>query len=255
MLPLTVVVADVDTILHNAQPYGFIQSVVFRLLCSELAIYYVHRSKLKGVGVDKKALYNVGYGLYVCTAKAQGRDNGCIINTVLQVTSTPAITGVITVNKDNLTHDLIMDSQAYNVSILDVGTPFAVFEHFGLQSGKNVDKFAGYPGVERSANGLIVLPQYSNSFLSFAVTSTIDFGTHTMFVGDVVDGEVLRQTESMTYAYYQAHVKPRPQPKQEAPLVGWRCTVCNHLEEGEELPDDFVCPVCKHGADVFVREP
>ena len=200
--------------------------------------------------MDTKALFKIGYGLYVLTASAAGKDNGCIINTVMQVTSAPSLVGVITVNKQNHTHDMILESRAFNVSILTTETPFEVFKRFGFQSGKDKDKFADYPEIARSENGLIYLPKCSNAYLSCQVTDTVDFGSHTMFVARITGGEVIGEADSVTYAYYQANIKPKPQA---AAKTGWRCTICGYEYEGDVLPDGFVCPTCKHGADVFVK--
>ena len=200
--------------------------------------------------MDNTALFKLGYGLYVLTANDAGRDNGCIINTVMQVTSAPKLTGVITVNKQNFTHDMIMRSNKFNVNMLTTETPFEVFKNFGFQSGKTADKFAGIKDIKRSENGLIYLPEYSNAYLSFAVTDAIDFGSHTMFRADITDGAVLGAGDSVTYDYYQRHIKPKPQ---DAPKSGYRCSVCGYVYEGETLPADFICPICKHGASDFVK--
>jgi len=200
--------------------------------------------------MDSTALFKLGYGLYVLTARDGDKDNGCIVNAVLQVTSAPPFVGVITVNKQNFTHDLIMKSKKFNLSVLTTETPFDVFKHFGFQSGKTVDKFAGYDNIARSENGVIYLPKYTNAWLSFEVTDCIDFGSHTMFRVDIVDGEVLDKTESVTYSYYQQHIKPKPQPVQK---TGYRCNICGYIYEGDALPADIVCPLCKHGASDFVK--
>ena len=199
--------------------------------------------------MDNKTLYKLGYGLYVLTAHAGGRDNGCIVNTVLQVTSSPLV-GVIAVNKQNYTHDMILRSKKCNVSVLTTETPFDVFKHFGFQSGAKVDKFSDYANVARSENGILYLTQNTNAYLSFDVSDTIDFGTHTMFRANITGGEALDEAESVTYAYYQKHIKPRPAPAQK---TGWRCTICNYIYEGDPLPADFICPICKHGAVDFVK--
>jgi len=201
--------------------------------------------------MDKSALYKIGYGLYVLTALDNGKDNGCIINTVMQVTSDPSPTGVITSNKSNFTHDMIMRSGKYNVSMLTTSAPFDVFKRFGFQSGSSADKFAGFGGVGRSANGILYLTEFTNAFLSFEVTDAIDFGSHTMFRANIVDGEVLGTGESVTYGYYQQHIKPKPQATMSA--SGYRCNICGYVYEGDPLPADFICPLCKHGASDFVR--
>ncbi len=200
--------------------------------------------------MDNTALFKIGYGLYVLTARDGGKDNGCIINTVLQVTSVQPLVGVISVNKQNYTHDMIMKSKEFNVSVLTTETPFDVFKRFGFQSGRGVDKFEGCANVARSENGLIYLPEYANAYLSFKVSDTIDFGTHTMFKAEIVDGKALSNTESVTYSYYQQHIKPKPQ---EVKKQGYRCNICGYVHEGEILPEGFVCPICKHGAGDFVK--
>ena len=200
--------------------------------------------------MDNTALFRIGYGLYVLTAKDGDKDNGCITNTLLQVTSAPPLVGVITVNKQNFTHGMIAKSGRFNISTLTTETPFDVFKHFGFQSGANVDKFADWKEISRSGNGIIYLPEYANAYLSFEVTDTIDFGSHTMFRADIADGEVIGTGESLTYAYYQKHIKPSPQA---APKSGYRCNICNYIYEGDTLPEDFVCPICKHGASDFTK--
>jgi flavin reductase (DIM6/NTAB) family NADH-FMN oxidoreductase RutF len=200
--------------------------------------------------MDKKALFKIGYGLYVLTARDGEKDNGCIINTVLQVTDSPVLTGVIAVNKRNYTHDLIVKSGEFNISTLTTDTPFDVFKNFGFQSGHNVDKFANNNDIKRSKNNIIYLHGYSNAYLSFKVTDTIDFGSHSMFKADIIDGEVLTNAESLTYTYYQQHIKPKPQSEQKR---GYRCTVCGYIHDSDTLPEDFVCPLCNHGAQYFVK--
>ncbi|MCL2287328.1 MAG: flavin reductase [Firmicutes bacterium] len=199
--------------------------------------------------MDNTALFKIGYGLYVLTAQDDEKDNGCIINTVLQVTSTPLV-GVIAVNKLNHTHEMINKTGKFNVSVLTAETPFAVFEHFGFQSGAVVNKFANYDNMSRSENGIIYLPRYVNAYLSFQVTDTIDLGSHTMFKANIVGGEVIDNAESLTYAYYQQHIKPK---KSQAAIKGYRCNICGYIYEGEPLPADFICPICKHGASDFTK--
>ena len=200
--------------------------------------------------MDNTTLFKVGYGLYVLTAADGGKDNGCIINTVLQVTSSAPFVGVIAVNKQNHTHGMIMNSKEFNVSILTEDTPFEVFERFGFQSGRTADKFLGYGNVGRSKNGIVYLPQYTNAYLSFKVIDTIDFGSHTVFKAEITDGEVLGETASVTYAYYQNHIKPKPNTVGK---TGYRCNICGYVYEGEFLPDDFICPLCKHGVKDFIK--
>jgi len=200
--------------------------------------------------MDNTALFKIGYGLYVLTAHDDGKDNGCIINTVMQITSTAPLVGVIAVNKQNHTHDMILKSRRYNVSILTVETPFEVFKHFGFQSGNTVDKFADYTDVARSENGILYLTKHTNACLSFEVTDTFDFGSHTLFRGNITDGKTLGSAESVTYSYYQQHIKPKPQAVQQA---GYRCGICGYIYEGDVLPDGFTCPLCKHGVSDFAK--
>ena len=200
--------------------------------------------------MDHAALYKVGYGLYVLTAKDHGRDNGCIINTVLQVTSSPSLVGVITVSKRNHTHDMMMRTRKFNLSVLTTDTPFEIFQRFGLQSGVTVDKFADDTDIRRSANGVLYLTKHTNAYLSCDVTDTLDFGSHTMFKADIAGGEVLSEADSVTYAYYQQHIKPKPTTVSRH---GYRCNICGYVFEGEVLPKDFICPLCKHGASDFSR--
>lgn len=196
--------------------------------------------------INASALFNIGYGLYVVTAKTDKKDNGCIVNTVSQLTSNPTRVSV-TINKQNYTHDMIKETGLLNVNCLTEETPFAIFEYFGFQSGRNVDKFVS-PNVPKSDNGLVIIPDYSNAFMSLKVEQEIDLGTHTMFICEVTEAKVLSDKPTMTYSYYHANVKPKPQkPKTK----GWVCKICGYVYEGEELPSDFVCPLCKHGAQDF----
>lgn len=202
--------------------------------------------------MDKKAMYNLTYGLFVLTSSYEGRDSGCIINTAGQVTSDPNRIS-ITVNKANFTHDLVEKSGKFNISILSEAADFGIFRHFGFQSGRDVDKFSGYGAISRSANGLYYITAGTNAFISARVEQTIDLGSHTMFIASVDDMEVLSDVASATYAYYQASIKPKPQQPVSGGKTVWRCTVCGYIYEGEELPADFVCPVCKHPAADFEK--
>ena len=199
--------------------------------------------------MDNKALFKIGYGLYVLTAKDGEKDNGCIINTVMQVTDTPDFTGVIAVNKRNYTHYMIVKSKEFNISTLTTETPFEVFTNFGFQSGRDVNKFAGNTDIKRSENGIVYLNGYSNAFLSFKVTDIIDFGSHSMFKADIVNGEVLSNTESLTYSYYQQNIKPKPAEQKR----GYRCTICGYVHDSDTLPEDFICPLCNHGVQYFTK--
>ena len=199
--------------------------------------------------VEPNAMFKLSYGLFVLTAKGT-RDNGCIINTVTQITDTPKRIS-IAVNKANHTHDLIMNSGVFNVSVLTTDATFALFQRFGFQSGREVDKFDGFADVARSENGLYYVTQASNAFISGKVIQTLDYGTHTVFIADVTEAKVLSNAPSLTYAYYFEHVKPKPAALSEQ--KGWVCKICGYVYEGDELPADFICPLCKHGAEDFER--
>lgn len=202
--------------------------------------------------MDKKSVYKLSYGLFVLTASEGDKDNGCIVNTVIQLTSDP-MQIAMTVNKGNLTHDMIKNTGKFNVSVIDNTAPFELFKHFGFKSGRESMKF-GTPDSYKFApkyaeNGLLYVSAYANAFMSGKVVKEIDLGTHTMFVAQMTDGEVLSDKPSMTYEYYLANVKPRPQQKK----TGWVCKVCGYVYEGDVLPDDFVCPICRHGAADFEK--
>ena len=197
---------------------------------------------------DPKALFNIGYGLYVVTCNDGKKDNGLIVNTVTQLTDTPMRVAV-TINKKNYSHDVIKQTGKMNVNCLTVEAPFKVFEAFGFVSGRNVDKFADCT-PNRSENGLVVLPRYINAFISLKVEKYVDIDTHGMFICTVTEAQVLSNKETMTYTYYQKNVKPRPKTESKK---GYVCKVCGYIYEGEELPEDFVCPLCKHGAADFEK--
>lgn len=197
--------------------------------------------------MDKKAMYQLTYGLFVLTAKEGEKDNGCIVNTVSQVTTTPNRI-IVAVNKQNLTHDMIVNTGVFNVSVLTENSKFETYKHWGFQSGRDVDKVEAI-SFKRSENGLIYLVEETNAFLSAKVVSMTDLGTHTLFLADVTDGEVLSQEESVTYSYYQKNIKTAP--VQEEKKKGFICTVCGYIYEGDTLPEDFICPWCKHPASDF----
>lgn len=200
-------------------------------------------------GIDNSAFFKLSYGLFVLTARDGEKDNGCIINTVTQLTDTPKrIT--IAVNKQNFTHDMILKTGVFNVSVLTEEVPFKVFQHFGFQSGRDVDKFADCEVQARAQNGLMYLPKYTNAFFSAQVIEAKDYGTHTLFIADVTQAQVLSEEKSVTYAYYFEHIKPKPAPVDEQ-KKGFVCKICGYVYEGEELPADFICPLCKHGAEDF----
>jgi len=199
---------------------------------------------------DRTALYKASYGLYLLSANNGAQDNACIINTFLQITSNAPVGCLISVSRQNFTNEIISKARKFNLSVLSVETPFELFKRFGYQSGKTVNKFADFAGFTRSDNGLIYLTDYSNAFLSFDVLETMELGTHTLFTATLAECKTLNRQESMTYEYYQQNVKPKPQT---APTKGYRCKICGYVYEGEPLPPDFICPVCKHGAEDFEK--
>lgn len=196
--------------------------------------------------VDNTALFNIGYGLYVVTSNDGTKDNGFVCNTVCQVTNTPNRVAV-TINKQNYSHDTIKATGKMNVNCLSTETPFKVFEVFGFQSGRNVNKFEGCTPL-RTENGLVCLPRYVNAVISLEVEQYIDLDTHGMFICAVTEAQNLSKVETMTYTYYQSNVKPKPQP---AKKKGWVCKICGYVYEGDPLPSDFICPLCKHPASDF----
>ncbi len=204
--------------------------------------------------MDNKVLFNVQYGLFVLSSNFEGKDNACIINTVTQITDNPARIS-ISVNKANFTHDLIAKSKVFTVSIISKAATFELFKHFGFQSGKNVDKFFNYNNTERTLNDTLAIREGTNSYISGNVIQQIDVGTHSIFVANVVDMKKFNDIPSASYNFYQKYIKPKPQPvgKTEEGKTIWRCVVCGYEYVGDELPEDFVCPVCKHGANDFEK--
>ena len=218
-------------------------------LAGELAQEYVARADAATPKNDPAALYNIGYGLYVVTTKDEtGKDNGLIVNTVTQVADNPTRVAV-TINKLNWSHHIAKQTGLINVNCLSEDAPFEIFQRYGFQSGRAADKFAGVEGLTRTANGLVVLPRHVCAVLSLKVEQYVDMGSHGMFVCSVAESRVLSGAPAMTYAYYQANVKPRPQPA--GGKKGWVCKICGYVYEGENLPDDYVCPLCKHGPADF----
>jgi flavin reductase (DIM6/NTAB) family NADH-FMN oxidoreductase RutF len=196
------------------------------------------------------AMFKLSYGLFVLTARDGDKDNGCIINTAAQLTSAPLRIS-ITVNKANFTHDMIIKTGEFNVSILTQLAAFAVFEEFGFHSGKDTDKFAGMKYVERTANGITHLSMGpANAVISAKVKETVDCGTHTLFVADVTQTLVLSDVPSATYQFYFDFIKPKP-AKEQKKKKGFVCKICGYVHEGDSLPEDFVCPICKHSAADF----
>lgn len=197
--------------------------------------------------MNNNVMFKISYGLYVLTAKDGEKHNGCIINTLQQVTTTPNRVS-IAVNKANYTHDMIMKTGEFNVSIVSEAAKFDMFKHFGFQSGRDVDKFADYP-MEIAENGLAYVTIGTNGYISGKVVQTVDLGTHTMFIADVTGGEIIAEDASATYDYYHKNIKEAPKKE----VSGWVCKICGYVYEGEELPEDFVCPLCKHGASDFEK--
>lgn len=201
--------------------------------------------------IEKQAMYKLTYGLFMLTSTDGSKQNGCIVNTVSMLTDNPKRITVF-VNKANYTDELIKKTGVFNVSVLTEKTPFSVFEQFGFSSGRDVDKFAGqaYP---KSENGLFYLPTYTNAVLSAKVIDALEYGTHTLFVAEVTEAKTLSEEKSVTYEYYQQNIKPKPAAKAEAGKSKWVCKICGYVHEGEELPDDFICPWCKHPAEDFEK--
>lgn len=202
--------------------------------------------------MDQKVMYALSYGLFVLSARRGEKDNGCITNTAIQVTSEPNRIA-IAVNKANFTHDMVLETGKFTVSVLSQEAKFELFQRFGFQSGRDVDKLADFQEhIARDGNGVVYVTQGTNAWISCQVVSTMDLGTHTLFVADVLDGGILSNAPSATYAYYQANIKPKPAaPAGESSKKRWVCTICGYVYEGEELPADFICPLCKHHASDF----
>ena len=217
-------------------------------LASELCREYLALSPDSANKNDMSALFKLGYGLYVVTSNDGKKDNGLIVNTVAQVSDNPTRISV-TINKANYSHHTIKQTGKMNVNCLTVDAPFAVFETFGFKSGRNTNKFENCTPI-RSDNGLIILPKYINAALSLTVEDYVDLGSHGMFICSVSEARMISDRESMTYAYYHENVKPKPETEGKK---GYVCKICGYVYEGEELPDDFICPLCKHGAADFEK--
>lgn len=230
--------------LHSAMNDANAQQI--ETLADELCKNYIGLSDELANKQDFRALFNIGYGLYVVTSNDGKRDNGLIVNTVTQVTDTPNRVAV-TINKQNYSHHIIKQTGQMNVNCLSVSAPFEVFQNFGFQSGRTVDKFAGKE-LRRTDNGLVVLDRYVNAVMSLKVEQYVDLDTHGMFICSVTESRVLSDKPTMTYTYYQENVKPKPQTEGKK---GFVCKICGYIYEGDTLPDDFICPLCKHGAADF----
>ena len=215
-------------------------------LANELCREYLAQQSDTADKNDLSALFKIGYGLYVVTTNDGKKDNGLIVNTVTQITNVPNRIAV-TINKENYSHHVIKQTGIMNVNCLTTDAPFAVFEQFGFKSGRNTDKFADCEPL-RSDNGLIFLPRYINSFMSLKVEQYVDLDTHGMFICEITEARVLSDKETMTYSYYHENVKPKPETEGKK---GYVCKICGYVYEGETLPEDFICPLCKHGASDF----
>ena len=205
--------------------------------------------------LNQNALFKLTYGLYVLTAREGEKDNGCIINVAPQLTDTPPAM-LVSVNKQNYTHGMIARTGLFNLSLLTEHTPMKVIEHFGFQSGRDMNKFENCETEMRASNGLLYVPRYTNAYISGKVSQTVDLGTHTLFIAQVTEAVLLSGDPSLTYDYYHRHIKPQPQamatPAGDS-KTRWVCQTCGYVYEGDELPDDFVCPWCKHGKADFVK--
>lgn len=198
--------------------------------------------------MNKEILSKISYGLYLLTSKSQGRDNGCIVNTVCQITENPDKILVI-VNKSNLTNDFIRESGQFNISVLSEKSKFSTYKHWGFQSGRDVDKTENI-SFQRSDNGLLYITDEANAYFSAEVVDSVDFSSHTMFIAQVTQAEVLSDDNSVTYDYYHKNIKSNGDNRNHK---GYICMVCGYVYEGDPLPDDFICPWCKHGADAFQK--
>ena len=204
--------------------------------------------------MDKKAMYKLTYGLFVLTANENGKDNGCIINTAIQAAGDPNQVS-ISVSKQNYTHDMIVRTGKFTVSSITEKADFSLFKRFGFQSGKDTDKFQGFDGWMRGINGVTYITESTNAYISVEVDKSVDLGSHTLFIGKVTDMEVLSDDKSVTYEFYQSNIKPKPEKVGNTPKgeTVWRCIICGYEYVGEELPEDFICPWCKHPASDFEK--
>ena len=202
--------------------------------------------------MDRKAMYRLSYGLFVLTAREAEKDNGCIINTAIQAASEPNQLSIC-VNKTNYTHDMIERTGKFTVSVLSQNAQFELFKHFGFQSGRNTNKFETFKKCDRGINDIYYITEGTNAYISVKVIKTEDLGSHTMFIGEITDMEVLSNIPSVTYDYYQNNIKPENVGKTEDGQTIWRCRICGYEYVGEELPDDFICPLCKHPASDFEK--
>lgn len=204
------------------------------------------------VKLDNQALFKLTYGMHVLCARQDGKDNGCIINTAMQVTDTPHRLSV-TVNKKSLTQSMMLETGRFTISNLSERAAFELFERFGFQSGRDAAKFDGFSGWERDKEGLPYLTEGTNAFFSCEVEQTLDLDTHTLFIAKITDMTVLDDAASMTYSFYQEHLRPKSEKPRSGEKTVWRCVVCGWEYIGDELPEDIICPLCNHGASDFIR--
>lgn len=201
--------------------------------------------------MNPTAFFKLSYGLYVAAAKSDKKMNGCIVNTVTQVADNPKRI-IVAINKHNLTSELVKESGKLSISVLSETAPFSLFQHFGFQSGRDVDKFVGVP-FAITGQELPYLKEHTTAYFDCKVISSYDLDTHMMFLAEVVDADIISDEKAMTYSYYHEFVKPKPEDNASESKKGWRCKVCGYVYEGEDLPDDFICPWCKHGAEDFEK--
>lgn len=204
--------------------------------------------------MNNAAMFKLSYGLFVLTANQEGKDNGCITNTAIQVASEPN-TISISINKANYTHDMIQATGKFTVSVLSTEADFSIYKRFGFQSGRDVDKFADFTDVKRLENGTLAVTQGTNAYISAKVVKAEDLGSHTLFIAEITDMDVLGDAPSVTYDYYHKNVKPKPEDtgKTVNGQTVWRCKICGYEYVGEEIPEDFICPVCKHPSSDFEK--
>lgn len=197
--------------------------------------------------MDNNAFFKIGYGLYILSAAEGEKDNGCIVNAVMQVTNTPNRIA-FAVSKANYTCEMISRTGVCTISVLDERASFDLFKQFGFQSGRDVDKFSDFSNVKRADNGVLYITEATNAFFALKVISQQDLDTHVLFIADVSEAEILSDNKTVTYDFYQSDIKPKPETKQGK---GWRCKICGYVYEGETIPEDYICPLCKHPASDF----
>lgn len=202
--------------------------------------------------MNNEALYKISYGLFILSAHADGNDNACIINTAIQVSDSPNILS-ISINKSNYTHDMIMKTGKFTISVINQDADFELFKHFGFQTGKNIDKFKNFQETERNKDGILYVTKSTNAYISVNVDKTIDLPSHTIFIGGISDMQKLNDVPSATYEYYFNNIKPKPTNDNTENQTIWRCKICGYEYKGENLPPNFICPLCKHSAADFEK--